>query len=155
MEYLSIMMNMKMNLENISYEKSSYYELAKIADLLLQDAKKLEEEKNRRESRKPVVMSLTLSEVVIALWRDGWIHHTFKGHNVAVCRCNTAEDISYWKLTGPSAEDGFTYFIRVRENYGHESGFWISKDEADVLHMQLIKAYGSVPYPYDGQNVIT
>ena len=81
-------------------------------------------------------------EVTITLLRDGKEKHIELGEwDVQITRCKD-EDRKKFKIDGPSADDGFTYFIFVSPpSFGEDpETIWVSKEEGVTIKKRLYEA---------------
>ncbi len=127
--------------------------LASIADRVIQAAeelKRLKQERIEQLARDgPSVHEAICGEITVTLLRDGKEAFYQAGdYFIQTSRTNKDELREQFKLTGPPADDGYTYMLQFKPLGLGPKGYAIqvSRDEAASIQKQLDQIYKD---PYD------
>lgn len=126
--------------------------LASIADRVIQAAEELKRLKQERIEQLaysgPSVHEAICGEVTVTLLRDGKEEFYQAGeYHIQVSRTNKDEDREQFKLTGPPADDGYTYMLQFTpRGLGPrlsvaEFAIQVSRDQAASIQKQLDRVY--------------
>ncbi len=127
--------------------------IASIADRVIEAAeelKRLKQERIEQLTRDgPSVHEAICGEITVTLLRDGKEQFYHGGdYYIKASRTNKDEDREHFKLTGPPADNGYTYMLQFEPNGlgPKEFAIQVSRDEAASIQKQLDRVYKD---PYD------